>query len=114
MFDREPNALKGARSVRRGEQPGPARDLALLPYSSHKVSGVARAIAARGAHLLFLPAYSPDLNPIEMAFSKLKAYMRKVAQRDFKGLMKATADALDTFSAEHCAGFLRHANYATN
>ena len=82
--------------------------------SSHKVSGVARAIAARGAHLLFLPAYSPDLNPIEMAFSKLKAYMRKVAQREFKGLMKATADALDTFSAEHCAGFLRHANYATN
>lgn len=81
--------------------------------ASHKVSGVAQAIAARGARLLYLPAYSPDLNPIEMAFSKLKAHLRQAAQRTFEGLEKATADALDSFSAAHCAAYFHHANYAT-
>jgi transposase len=82
--------------------------------ASHKVSGVAQAIEARGARLLYLPAYSPDLNPIEMAFSKLKAHVRHAAQRTFAGLETAVAQALDTFLPVHCANFLRHANYATN
>jgi transposase len=82
--------------------------------SSHKVSGVAQAIEARGARLLYLPAYSPDLNPIEMAFSKLKAFLRQAAQRTFQGLQNATVEALDSFSPTHCSNFLRHANYATN
>ena len=80
----------------------------------HKVSGVAQAIAARGAHLLYLPAYSPDLNPIEMAFAKLKAHLRHAAQRSFDGLQAALAQALDSFSSDHCTNFFRHANYATN
>jgi transposase len=82
--------------------------------ASHKVSGVAQAIEARGARLLYLPAYSPDLNPIEMAFAKLKAHVRHAAQRTFEGLEAAVAQALDMFSPEHCANFLRHANYATD
>jgi len=82
--------------------------------ASHKVSGVARAIADRGAQILYLPAYSPDLNPIEMAFAKLKASLRQAAERSFEGLLSATASALGTFSSNHCANFFRHANYATN
>lgn len=82
--------------------------------ASHKVSGVAQAMAARGARLLYLPAYSPDLNPIEMAFAKLKAHLRQAAQRSFEGLHAATAQALDKFSPTHCANFFRHTNYATN
>ena len=82
--------------------------------ASHKVSGVAQAIEARGARLLYLPAYSPDLNPIEMAFAKLKAHLRHAAQRTFEGLQRATVQALDSFSSEHCINFFRHANYATN
>ena len=81
--------------------------------SSHKVAGVADAIAARGAQLHYLPAYSPDLNPIEMALSKLKAHLRQAARRTWTGLIRATAAALDTFTTAHCLNFLRHAQYAT-
>jgi len=82
--------------------------------SCHKVQGVAAAIEARGAQLLYLPAYSPDLNPIEMAFSKLKAHLRKEAARDWAALLSATARALDSFSPTECLHFFRHAHYATN
>lgn len=82
--------------------------------SCHKVSGVLEAIHRRGAELHYLPAYSPDLNPIEMAFAKLKASLRKTAARSLPGLIKATARALDSFSPEHCGNFFRHAQYATN
>ena len=81
--------------------------------SSHKVSGVREAIAGCGAELLYLPAYSPDLNPIELAFSKLKAFLRQRAQRTFAGLRRATAQALDSFTAAHCTHFFPHARYAT-
>jgi transposase len=82
--------------------------------SCHKVQGVAEAIAARGAQLCYLPAYSPDLNPIEMAFSKLKALLRKAAARHWNDLLEAVTHALDTFSADQCLNFLRHAQYATD
>jgi transposase len=82
--------------------------------SSHKVQGVHAAIANCGAELLYLPAYSPDLNPIELAFSKLKAFLRHRAQRTFAGLKRATAKALDTFTPTHCTHFFRHAQYATD
>ena len=81
--------------------------------SSHKVSGVREAIEDCGARLLYLPAYSPDLNPIELAFAKLKAFLRQRAQRTFAGLRRATAQALDSFAPVHCTNFLRHAQYAT-
>lgn len=82
--------------------------------SSHKVSGVAEAIEGWGARLLYLPAYSPDLHPIELAFAKLKAFLRQRAQRTFSGLRRPTAQALDSFTADHCWHFFRHAQYATN
>jgi transposase len=82
--------------------------------SSHKVSGVREAIVACGAELLYLPAYSPDLNPIELAFSKLKAFLRQRAQRTFAGLLRALVQGLDTFTAAHCTHFFRHAQYATD
>ena len=93
-------------------QPG---DLVICDnLSSHKVAGVAEAIAARQALLQYLPAYSPDLNPIEMAFAKLKAALRQAAARDWTALVQATAHALQSFSASHCRNFFRHAQYATN
>lgn len=93
-------------------QPG---DLVICDnLSSHKVSGVKQAVESRGARLLYLPAYSPDLNPIEMAFAKLKAALRRAAQNTFSGLINALAEALDTFSPTHCSNFFRHASYATN
>jgi transposase len=82
--------------------------------SCHKVSGVAEAIERCGAQVHYLPAYSPDLNPIEMAFSKLKALLRKAAARNLPALIKAAAAALDSFSPEQCRNFFRHAQYATD
>lgn len=81
--------------------------------SSHKVAGVREAIESRGAELLYLPAYSPDLNPIEMVFSKLKAILRQKAARSFDALLSSTALALDRFSPNECLNFFRHANYAS-
>jgi len=82
--------------------------------ASHKVHGVREAIAARGAKLEYLPAYSPDLNPIEMAYSKLKAALRQSARRTFDGLASAVTGALDGFSSTICRNFFRHAGYATD
>ena len=82
--------------------------------ASHRVEGVESAIKERGATLHYLPPYSPDLNPIEMAFSKLKAELRRRAARSLPSLLKATAAALKTFTPEHCRNFFQHAKYATN
>jgi transposase len=78
---------------------------------AHKVAGVRKAIEAKGAELLYLPPYSPDLNPIENAFAKLKAYMRKADARTFDAIEAAAAHALSTFSANECANFFVHAGY---
>lgn len=92
-------------------QPG---DLVICDnLSSHKVSGVKQIVENNGARLLYLPAYSPDLNPIEMAFAKLKAALRCAAQNTLQGLIEAVGDALKTFSPAHCSNFFRHASYAT-
>ena len=80
--------------------------------SVHKVAGVREAIEAAGAHALYQPPYSPDLNPIEMAFSKLKALLRKAAERTIPGLIRLIARLLKKFSPEECRNFLNHAGYA--
>jgi transposase len=80
----------------------------------HKVAGVKTAIESVGASLWYLPAYSPDLNPIEMAFAKLKAALRCAAQRSFEGLCDALGQALNSFSSSQCLNCFRHACYATN
>lgn len=78
---------------------------------AHKVAGAQEAIEAAGASLLFLPPYSPDFNPIEMAFSKLKANVRKAAARTIKALDAAVAAALNTFRPHECENFFAHAGY---
>lgn len=82
--------------------------------SAHKVDGVRAGIEARGAILLYLPAYSPDLNPIEMAFAKLKALLRKAAARTRDTLWDAIAQVLDAFTPDECAHYLAHAGYASS
>lgn len=78
---------------------------------SHKVKGVRQAIEAAGARLLYLPPYSPDFNPIEMAFSKLKAILRKAAARSINDLWQVIADALDGFTKQQCRNYFTAAGY---
>ncbi len=78
---------------------------------AHKVSGVRQLIEAAGADLLYLPPYSPDLNPIELAFAKLKAHLRKAAERTVPGLWQLIARLLGEFTPQQCAAFLRHDGY---
>jgi transposase len=81
--------------------------------SSHKVAGVREAIEARGASLLYLPPYSPDLNPIEQSFSKLKALIRKAAARTREALWYAIGNLLGRFPPRECANYFAEAGYAT-
>ncbi len=78
---------------------------------SHKVSGVREAIEARGASLMFLPPYSPDLNPIEQVFAKLKALLRRAEPRTRKTLWDTIATTLDRFSAAECQNYLTNCGY---
>ena len=78
---------------------------------AHKVSGVREAIEAAGATLFYLPPYSPDFNPIEMAFSKLKALLRKAATRTIEDLWAAVATILDAFTPEECINYFAAAGY---
>jgi transposase len=81
--------------------------------TSHKVAGVAEAIEAAGATLRYLPQYSPDLNPIEMPFSKFKAHLRKLAQRTIPGIRRGIRSFLSSLKGQECANYLRHAGYAS-
>jgi transposase len=81
--------------------------------TSHKVAGVAEAIEAAGATLRYLPQYSPDLNPIEMPFSKFKTHLRKLAQRTVPGIRRAVRSFLSSLKGQECANYLRHAGYAS-
>ena len=78
---------------------------------THKIDGVAAAIEAAGAKVRYLPAYSPDLNPIEMAFSKLKTALRKGAARTVTALMKLIRKLIKTFAPVQCKNYFRHAGY---
>jgi transposase len=78
----------------------------------HKILAVRALIEAAGAKLLYLPPYSPDLNPIEMAFAKLKALLRKAAERTVAGLWAKIGELLAEFSEGECANYFRHAGYA--
>ena len=79
--------------------------------ASHKVVGVRELIEAAGARLLYLPPYSPDFNPIEMAFSKLKAFLRKAAARTKDDLWNAVANAIETFTPNECENYFAAAGY---
>ena len=78
---------------------------------SHKVMGVRKAIEKAGAQLLYLPPYSPDFNPIEMAFSKLKALLRKAAARTIDELWQVITESLHHFTEEECGNYFKAAGY---
>jgi transposase len=92
-------------------QPG---DLVIMDnLAAHKAAGVREAIETAGAELVYLPPYSPDLNPIELAFSKLKWLLRSAAERDVGRLWSLCGKLLDHFSANECTAYFRHCGYAT-
>ena len=78
---------------------------------SHKVVGIREAIEAAGAELRYLPPYSPDLNPIEQFFAKLKALLRKAAARTIDALFAAIAEALTAVSPQECQNYLANQGY---
>ena len=79
--------------------------------SVHKVAGVKEAIEAAGAELLYLPSYSPDLNPIELSFSKFKAHLRKAAEFTIPNLVRRIGRVVTSFGPRECRNFFRHAGY---
>lgn len=78
---------------------------------AHKPKRVKELIERQGCELLYLPAYSPDLNPIEEAFSKIKRFLRKVGARTRDALVEATGRALSAVSSEDARGYFEHAGY---
>jgi transposase len=78
---------------------------------SHKVAGVREAIEARGASLMFLPSYSPDLNPIEKAFAKLKQFLRSAAPRTREALWLTIGNSIGRFSPAECRNYFVNAGY---
>lgn len=90
----------------------PGDVLVLDNLGSHKVAGVRAAVERTGASILYLPPYSPDLNPIELAFSKLKRLLRRAAERTVEGLWQRIGRLLDRFTPAECRNYFRHCGYA--
>ncbi len=89
-------------------------DIVILDnLGSHKAPAIRNAIRAAGARLLFLPAYSPDLNPIEQAFAKLKHLLRKAAERSKEAVWRRIGSLLDQFSPQECENYLRNSGYGS-
>jgi transposase len=80
---------------------------------SHKSPQVRKAIRAAGARLRFLPPYSPDLNPIEQVFAKLKGLLRKAEERTVEAVWRRIGNLLEAFSPDECANYLRNAGYGS-
>jgi transposase len=82
-------------------------------FAAHKVLGVREVIEKAGATLRYLPRYSPDLNPIELSYSKFKGFLRKAAQRTVPGLYRAVRSFVPRLSAQECTNYFRHAGYVS-
>lgn len=90
-------------------------DMVILDnLSSHKSEKAKAILKERGAWFLFLPPYSPDLNPIEMAFAKLKAHLRKAKARTIDDLWKAVGSICDLYTPEECWNYLKHDGYVAD
>jgi transposase len=115
LFDGPINGIRFRAYVERALIPTlkPGDIVIMDNLGSHKSQAVRTAIRQAGARLFFLPPYSPDLNPIEMVFAKLKSALRKSAARTEATISDAIADALGTFNHVECANYLRHAGYAS-
>ena len=81
--------------------------------SSHKSAAVRTLIESAGAQLMYLPPYSPDLNPIEMLFAQLKAYLRKAKARTVETLWRVIGDFIKTVTPQQCAHYIAHDGYAS-
>lgn len=93
-------------------QPG---DVVILDnLSSHKSEKAKAILKERGAWFLFLPPYSPDLNPIEMAFAKLKAHLRRIGARTISALWEAVGSICDLYTPDECWNYLKHAGYVSD
>ena len=89
-----------------------AGDIVIIDnLGSHKSRAVRRTIREAGAHLIFLPKYSPDLNPIEQLFAKLKHFLRKAAARTIETVCAAIGQLLCNFTAQECTNYFRNAGY---
>lgn len=91
---------------------GPGDIVIMDNLGSHKVAGIREAIEAAGATVRYLPPYSPDLNPIEQVFSKLKAILRRIAARSVEALWQAIAAALDEFPSAECTNYIKNSGYS--
>jgi transposase len=91
----------------------PSDVVVLDNLGSHKSKAVRQAIRTAGAKQIFLPKYSPDLNPIEQVFAKLKALLRKAAARSAEDICAAIGQLLETFKSEECANYFKNAGYAS-
>ena len=123
VADRRRNrALRAGRRGRWGELPR-IREAKLIPtlrrgdvvimdnLRVHKVQGIRQTIRAAGAKLLFLPKYSPDLNPIEMMFAKLKALLRGAAESTVEATWRKIGSLVGAFTPAECTRYIRHAGY---
>jgi transposase len=90
----------------------PGQIVVLDNLSAHKGGKVKEIVEGTGCELLYLPPYSPDLNPIELAFSKLKAHLRKAAEHTILRLLRRIGRVVTDFSSQECRNFFRHAGYA--
>jgi len=92
---------------------GPGDIVILDNLGSHKGAAIRRAIRATGAKLFFLPPYSPDLNPIEQMFSKLKTLLKKAGERTVDATWRRIGSLLDAFNPQECANYFKNAGYAS-
>jgi transposase len=89
-------------------------DIVILDnLGSHKGKAARDAIRAKGAHLIFLPPYSPDLNPIEQVFAKLKHLLRNAEPRDIEATWRKVGELLDLFSPDECANYFKNSGYVS-
>ena len=115
-FDQPMNAAKFEEWVEKCLVPTLAKgDIVVMDnLSSHKGPRVEQLIKAAGAELRYLPPYSPDMNPIEKAYSKLKAFLRKIAERSVAGLMNALQTCADIFKPVECENYFKASGYDTD
>jgi transposase len=115
LFDGPINAARFLAYVEQALVPTlrPGDVVILDNLSSHKGKAVRQAIRNAGAHLIFLPKYSPDLNPIEQVFAKLKTLLRKKAARTVEAIRDAIGDLLDSFKPQECRNYFEKAGYAS-
>jgi transposase len=115
VLDGPINALSFTAYVRQFLLPTlkPGDIVVLDNLGSHKGTEIRALIRSVGARLIFLPPYSPDLNPIEQVFAKLKSLLRKAAERTVEATWRKIGELLDAFSPTECANYLANSGYAS-